>query len=61
VMLLCFQIRVNFTLVLCIACYHFEFGIAASDMPQLRHCSKILTLKQLTKILGLLTRMPLSV
>ena len=27
-MLLCFQIRVNFTLVLCIACYHFEFGIA---------------------------------
>jgi hypothetical protein len=29
VMLLCFQIRVNFTLVLCIACYHFEFGIAA--------------------------------
>jgi len=29
-MLLCFQIRVNFTLVLCIACYHFEFGIAAS-------------------------------
>jgi len=28
VMLLCFQIRVNFTLVLCIACYHFEFGIA---------------------------------
>jgi hypothetical protein len=28
-MLLCFQIRVNFTLVLCIACYHFEFGIAA--------------------------------
>jgi len=23
-MLLCFQIRVNFTLVLCIACYHFD-------------------------------------
>ncbi len=30
-MLLCFQIRVNFTLVLCIACYHFEFGIAEYD------------------------------
>jgi len=29
VMLLCFQIRVNFKLVLCIPCYHFEFGIAA--------------------------------
>jgi hypothetical protein len=29
-MLLCFQIRVNFTLVLCIACYHFEFGIAGN-------------------------------
>jgi formylglycine-generating enzyme required for sulfatase activity len=32
-MLLCFQIRVNFTLVLCIACYHFEFGIAGQTHP----------------------------
>jgi organic radical activating enzyme len=35
-MLLCFQIRVNFTLVLCIACYHFEFGIAAKVVKYLQ-------------------------
>jgi bacterioferritin-associated ferredoxin len=45
-MLLCFQIRVNFTLVLCIACYHFEFGIAArlAELTMLGtqcgHCTK---------------------
>jgi hypothetical protein len=33
-MLLCFQIRVNFTLVLCIACYHFEFGIAVESKKE---------------------------
>ena len=35
-MLLCFQIRVNFTLVLCIACYHFEFGIAVQNWTTLK-------------------------
>jgi hypothetical protein len=30
-MLPCLQIRVNFILLLCIACYQFEFGIAGPD------------------------------
>jgi hypothetical protein len=38
-MLLCFQIRVNFTLVLCIACYHFEFGIAVLEALENIDCA----------------------